>query len=65
MPAGQDGADRLTMDGLTERAGPGKGTVSRRFGTRAGIFPAQLKDDELAFQEQVMAGPPPPERGRG
>ena len=33
------GADQLTMDGLAERAGLGKGTVFRRFGTRAGIFP--------------------------
>ena len=31
----------------------------RRFGTRAGIFQALLDDDERAFQEQVLAGPPP------
>ncbi|HJZ08684.1 MAG TPA: helix-turn-helix domain-containing protein, partial [Trebonia sp.] len=30
------GADKLTMDGLAERAGLGKGTVFRRFGTRPG-----------------------------
>jgi AcrR family transcriptional regulator len=57
--AEQGGTDRLTMDGLAERAGLGKGTVFRRFGTRAGIFQALLDDDERAFQEQVMAGPPP------
>jgi AcrR family transcriptional regulator len=51
--------DALTMDGLAERAGLGKGTVFRRFGTRAGIFAALLDDDETAFQEQVLAGPPP------
>ena len=34
MLAEQD-PDRLTMDGLAERAGLGKGTVFRRFGTRA------------------------------
>src|SRR5499426_136977 len=56
--AGQ-GADALTMDGLAERACLGKGTVFRRFGTRAGIFPALLDDDELEFQEQVLSGPPP------
>jgi len=55
----EQGADRLTMDGLAERAGLGKGTVSRRFGTRAGIFQALLDDDERAFQQQVLAGPPP------
>jgi AcrR family transcriptional regulator len=56
--AGQ-GAGQLTMDGLAERAGLGKGTVFRRFGSRAGIFAALLDDDERDFQEQVLAGPPP------
>jgi AcrR family transcriptional regulator len=53
------GADTLTMDGLAERAGLGKGTVFRRFGTRAGIFAALLDDDERAFQAHVLSGPPP------
>ncbi len=56
--AGQ-GVGQLTMDGLAERAGLGKGTVFRRFGTRAGIFQALLDDDERDFQGQVLAGPPP------
>jgi AcrR family transcriptional regulator len=56
--AGQ-GAGKLTMDGLAERAGLGKGTVFRRFGTRAGIFAALLDDDERDFQEKVLSGPPP------
>ncbi|MDN3357588.1 TetR/AcrR family transcriptional regulator [Actinomadura sp. DC4] len=55
----EHGADRLTMDDLAERAGLGKGTVYRRFRTRAGIFQALLDDDERAFQEQVLGGPPP------
>jgi polyketide synthase 12 len=55
----EDGADKLTMDGLAERAGLGKGTVFRRFGSRAGIFRALLDDEEHAFQEQVLSGPPP------
>jgi AcrR family transcriptional regulator len=59
MLAEQGGADSLTMDDLAGRARLGKGTVFRRFGTRAGIFHALLDDDEQAFQEQVMAGPPP------
>ena len=58
MLAGE-GADTLTMDALAQRAGLGKGTVFRRFGTRAGIFQALLDDDERAFQEQVLSGPPP------
>jgi polyketide synthase 12 len=56
--AGQ-GVGKLTMDGLAERAGLGKGTVFRRFGTRAGIFQALLDDNERHFQEQVLSGPPP------
>jgi AcrR family transcriptional regulator len=55
----EQGADHLTMDGLAERAGLGKGTVFRRFGTRAGIFRALLDDDERSFQAQVLSGPPP------
>jgi AcrR family transcriptional regulator len=55
----EQGADKLTMDALAERAGLGKGTVFRRFGTRAGIFAALLDDDERAFQQQVLTGPPP------
>jgi AcrR family transcriptional regulator len=55
----EQGADQLTMDGLAGRAGLGKGTVFRRFGTRAGIFAALLDDDERAFQEQVLSGSPP------
>ena len=55
----EQGAGKLTMDGLAERAGLGKGTVFRRFGTRAGIFHALLDDDERDFQEQVLSGPPP------
>ena len=54
-----EGADRLTMDALADRAGLGKGTVFRRFGTRAGIFQALLDDDERDFQRQVLSGPPP------
>ena len=55
----EGGPDTLTMDALAERSGLGKGTVFRRFGTRAGIFQALLDDDERAFQEQVLAGPTP------
>ncbi|MER5889364.1 TetR/AcrR family transcriptional regulator [Streptomyces sp. NPDC001941] len=53
------GAEGVTMDGLAERAGLGKGTVFRRFGTRAGIFRALLDADEQDFQRRVLEGPPP------
>jgi AcrR family transcriptional regulator len=55
----EQGPDTLTMDALAERACLGKGTVFRRFGTRAGIFAALMDDDESAFQQQILAGPPP------
>lgn len=55
----EHGADKLTMDGLAERAGLGKGTVYRRFATRAGIFQALLDDDEREFQAHVLSGPAP------
>lgn len=54
-----DGVEKLTMDALAERAGLGKGTVFRRFGTRAGIFLALLDDAERALQRAVLTGPPP------
>ncbi|MEV4517480.1 helix-turn-helix domain-containing protein [Dactylosporangium sp. NPDC049525] len=53
------GVDKLTMDALAERSGLGKGTVFRRFGTRAGIFMALLDESERAFQGRVLSGPPP------
>ncbi|MBO2455350.1 TetR/AcrR family transcriptional regulator [Actinomadura barringtoniae] len=53
------GVDKVTMDGLAERAGLGKGTVFRRFGTRAGIFAALIDEDEHSFQTLVLTGPPP------
>ena len=53
------GADKVTMDGLAERAGLGKGTVFRRFRTRAGIFHALLDEEEKHFQQRLLSGPPP------
>ena len=47
------GAGAVLAQGLVVR-----GTVFRRFGTRAGIF-AALLDDERDFQKQVLAGSPP------
>ncbi|MDA0563374.1 TetR/AcrR family transcriptional regulator [Streptomonospora sp. S1-112] len=55
----EQGTRHVTMDALAERAGLGKGTVFRRFGSRAGIFQALLDDDERRFQERVLSGPPP------
>lgn len=53
------GADGLTMDALARRAGVGKGTVFRRFGSRAGLMMTLLSDAEAEFQGRFMFGPPP------
>jgi AcrR family transcriptional regulator len=37
----------------------GKGTVFRRFGSRAGLMLTLLSESEAAFQERFMFGPPP------
>jgi AcrR family transcriptional regulator len=55
----ESGVDALTMDALAERAGVGKGTVFRRFGSRTGLMMTLLSDSEAAFQERFMFGPPP------
>jgi AcrR family transcriptional regulator len=55
----EQGVEKVTMDGLAEQSGLGKGTVFRRFGTRAGIFQALLNDAEQTFQQAAMSGPPP------
>jgi len=55
----QGGAAALTMDRLAEQAGVGKGTVFRRFGSRAGLMLNLLNDSEAAFQARFLSGPPP------
>ena len=53
------GVDAVTMDALAQTAGVGKGTVFRRFGSRAGLMGAVLNRSEAAWQASVMGGPPP------
>ncbi|ADX74929.1 transcriptional regulator, TetR family [Pseudarthrobacter phenanthrenivorans Sphe3] len=53
------GAEGLTMDRLAEQAGVGKGTVFRRFGSRAGLMLTLLSESEAAFQARFLFGPPP------
>jgi AcrR family transcriptional regulator len=53
----EQGADKLTMDGLAERAGLGKGTVFRRFGTRAGIFAALLATTSAPSRSRYSPDP--------
>jgi AcrR family transcriptional regulator len=61
----EGGPESVTMDALAERAGLGKGTVFRRFGTRAGIFKALIEEEAHRFQEAVLSGPPPLGPGAG
>ncbi|NLG55477.1 MAG: helix-turn-helix transcriptional regulator [Rhodococcus sp.] len=53
------GVDAVTMDALACRAGVGKGTVFRRFGSRAGLMLALLDHSEHELQQGFMFGPPP------
>ena len=53
------GADAVTMDHIASAAGVGKGTVFRRFGSRAGLMMVLLDEDERAMQQAFMFGPPP------
>jgi AcrR family transcriptional regulator len=55
----EHGADALTMDMLACRAKVGKGTVFRRFGSRAGLMMTLLSDAEAEFQQRFIFGPPP------
>lgn len=55
----ESGAAGLTMDRLAVRAGVGKGTIFRRFGSRTGLMMTLLSDSEAAFQARFMFGPPP------
>ena len=53
------GVDSVTMDAVAEEAGVGKGTVFRRFDSRAGLMGALLNHSESAWQASVLSGPPP------
>lgn len=53
------GTDAVTMDSVAARAGVGKGTVFRRFGSREGLMAALLNFSETAWQASVISGPPP------
>ena len=53
------GADCVSMDEVAEAAGVGKGTVFRRFGSRAALAQAVLSEDDREFQEEIIRGQPP------
>jgi AcrR family transcriptional regulator len=53
------GIEGVTMDAVAARAGVGKGTVFRRFGSREGLMAALLNFSETEWQAAVISGPPP------
>jgi AcrR family transcriptional regulator len=53
------GAGCVSMDEVAEAAGVGKGTLFRRFGSRAALAQAVLSERERAFQEHFIRGEPP------
>ena len=53
------GVPGVTMEAVAVEAGVGKGTVFRRFGSRAGLMAALLDHTESAWQAGVISGPPP------
>ncbi|MFL6091078.1 MAG: TetR/AcrR family transcriptional regulator [Aeromicrobium sp.] len=55
----EQGVDAVTMDALAAAAGVGKGTVFRRFESRAGLMAALVNEFELDWQAAVLSGPPP------
>ena len=55
----EHGADAVTTDDIAAAAGVGKGTLFRRFGSRAGLMIVLLDEDEKVEQQALMFGPPP------
>ncbi len=55
----EHGSDAVTMDDVAAAAGVGKGTLFRRFGSRAGLMIVLLDEDEKVEQRAFMFGPPP------
>jgi len=53
------GAGCVSMDDIAGAAGVGKGTLFRRFGSRAALALAVLSECEGAFQEDLIRGEPP------
>jgi AcrR family transcriptional regulator len=53
------GADAVTTDDIAAAAGVGKGTLFRRFGSRAGLMIVLLDEAEKAEQQAFLFGPPP------
>jgi AcrR family transcriptional regulator len=53
------GAEHVSMDEIAEAAGVGKGTLFRRFGSRAALARQLLDEQDRALQEGFIRGEPP------
>ncbi|MGH3714488.1 MAG: TetR/AcrR family transcriptional regulator [Micromonosporaceae bacterium] len=55
----RDGVDGVSLDAIAGEAGVGKGTLFRRFGSKAGLASALLDERERDLQAAILEGPPP------
>jgi AcrR family transcriptional regulator len=55
----RSGTGHVSIDEVAAAAGVGKGTVFRRFGSRAGLMRALVEERVRALSESVASGPPP------
>jgi len=53
------GGAHVSVDEVAAAAGVGKGTVFRRFGSRAGLMRALVEERVHALSQSVASGPPP------
>src|ERR1700730_14929192 len=53
------GAGCVSMEEIAEAAGVGKGTLFRRFGSRAALSRALLDEQDRALQDGLIRGVPP------
>lgn len=55
----RQGVESVSMDRIAAEAGVGKGTLFRRFGSKAGLAAALLDAQDSRLQERILFGPPP------
>ncbi|MFI6519140.1 TetR/AcrR family transcriptional regulator [Spirillospora sp. NPDC050679] len=55
----EGGGEHVSLDRVAAMAGVGKGTVYRRFGSRAGLLQALLEERSQELRDAIVQGPPP------
>ncbi|WP_084773228.1 TetR/AcrR family transcriptional regulator [Nonomuraea candida] len=55
----EGGGEHVSLDRVAALAGVGKGTVFRRFGSRAGLLQALLEERSRGLRDAITNGPPP------